>query len=294
MQSDGGSEHIMSNLSGDCTDVISPQKPKAMPGNMSECFRFLGIKVNNLGIPELNSLVRQAIDGKKKIVIAGHNLHSLYVIHHDDKMKLFHDRCVDYVHIDGMGIVLLGRILGYPLRRQDRVTYLDWINPLLAEANACGWRVFYLGRRTSICACLPGVLQQTWPDLKCRTGHWDIEHHPENSLNDSVLQAIAEFQPELLLVGMGNPKQERWILENYARIDANVILTCGAAMDYVAGAVFSPPRWAGRFGIEWLFRLLNEPKHLWRRYLLEPWHILWLLSLEILGRRADPKSESKA
>jgi len=174
-------------------------------------------------------------------------------------MRLFHDRFVDYVHIDGMGIVVLGRILGHPLRREDRVTYLDWIDPLLEEANAQQWKVFYLGMRSSICGRLPEVLRNSWPGLQFRTAHWDNENHSEALLNERILQAVSEFRPQLLLVGMGNPRQERWILENYDRIDANVILTCGAGMDYVAGAVSSPPRWAGRCGIEWLFRLFNEP-----------------------------------
>jgi N-acetylglucosaminyldiphosphoundecaprenol N-acetyl-beta-D-mannosaminyltransferase len=255
-----------------------------MSKDIAPCFHFLGIKVNTLRVPELNSLVGRAVSASEKIVIGGHNLHSLYVFHHDDKMKLFHDRCVDYVHIDGMGIVLLGRILGCPLRREDRVTYLDWIDPLLKEANTRHWKVFYLGMRSSICERLPSALSESWPELNCRAFHWDCERRSEAILDEEALQAISEFRPQLLLVGMGNPRQERWILENYERIDANVILTCGAAMDYVVGAVSSPPRWAGRYGIEWLLRLINEPGHLWRRYLLEPWHILWLLFLEVKAR----------
>jgi N-acetylglucosaminyldiphosphoundecaprenol N-acetyl-beta-D-mannosaminyltransferase len=262
-----------------------------MSGNNTECYRFLGIRVNRLGIRELSALVEQAISTKGKIVIAGHNLHSLYVFHQDDKMRQFHDRFVDYVHIDGMGIVLLGRVLGHPLRRQDRVTFLDWIDPLLQEGNRRRWRIFYLGRRPEICERVPEVLRHIWPDLTFRSAHLDNEGRPENLIDDSVLENISEFQPGLLLVGMGNPRQERWILDNYERINANVILTCGAAMDYVAGAVNSPPRWAGRYGIEWLFRLVDEPRHLWRRYLVEPWHILWLLLLEGVGPREKAKKE---
>src|ERR1700756_4543098 len=164
-----------------------------MSKDISPCFHFLGIKVNTLRIPELNSLVGRAASAGEKIVIAGHNLHSLYVFHHDDKMQLFHDRCVDYVHIDGMGIVLLGRILGYPLRRQDRVTYLDWIDPLLEEANSREWGVFYLGRRPSICGQLPVVLRNSWPGLQFRTAHWDNENQSEALLNERVLQAVSEF-----------------------------------------------------------------------------------------------------
>jgi N-acetylglucosaminyldiphosphoundecaprenol N-acetyl-beta-D-mannosaminyltransferase len=67
-------------------------------------------------------------------------------------------------------------------------------------------------------------------------------------------------------------------------MSANVVLPCGAAMDYVAGAAIAPPRWAGRFCVEWLFRLISEPRHLWRRYLLEPWYVLRLFYLELFSR----------
>src|SRR5437660_12706488 len=114
-------------------------------------YRFLGIRVNALEIPELNNLCAEAIKDNRKSIIACHNLHSLYIFHHDAKMRLFHDR-VDYAHIDGMGIVLLGRLLGCPLKRQYRVTYLDWMNPLLNEAASRRWRVFYLEMKKNICS----------------------------------------------------------------------------------------------------------------------------------------------
>ena len=253
-----------------------------MPSIAPTSFQFLGIEVNNLRIPELNSLVEKTITAQEKIVIAGHNLHSLYVLHHDEEMRIFYNQFVDYVHIDGMGIILLGRLLGHPLRRQDRVTYLDWINPFFELANSREWRIYYLGRRANICERVPEVLQEAWPNLKCLTACWNFPDDSGDSANECVLQAIREFQPKVLLVGMGNPRQERWILDHYDQLDANVILTCGAAMDYVVGALLRPPRWAGRLGVEWLFRLLSEPRHLWRRYLVEPWHILWLLLLELL------------
>jgi N-acetylglucosaminyldiphosphoundecaprenol N-acetyl-beta-D-mannosaminyltransferase len=244
-------------------------------------YRLLGIRVNPLTIPELNSLAAEAVVNNRKIVVANHNLHSLYIFHHDAKMRSFHARA-DYAHIDGMGIVLLGRFLGQPLGRRHRVTYLDWIKPLLSEAAAGAWRVLYIGMRGSICACAEEVLGRDFPGLQFRTVHWDIEHVPENVLRESVLGVVNEFRPQILFVGLGMPRQENWILDNGERISANVILPCGAAMDYVAGAVPRPPRWAGKHGLEWLFRLLSEPRHLWRRYLVEPWYIVGLLSSELI------------
>ena len=90
-------------------------------------FHFLGIRVHATCVSELTALVGAAIAANRKHIVACHNLHSLYLFHHDAKMRAFH-RQVAAVHIDGMGIVLIGRLLGHPLGRRHRVTYLDWID----------------------------------------------------------------------------------------------------------------------------------------------------------------------
>jgi N-acetylglucosaminyldiphosphoundecaprenol N-acetyl-beta-D-mannosaminyltransferase len=99
-----------------------------------------------------------------------------------------------------------------------------------------------------------------------------------------VLAAIRSFRPHILMVGMGMPRQEHWILDNLDEIEVRVILTAGACMDYVAGAVPTPPRWMGRWGLEWLFRLGSDPTRLWRRYLIEPWFVFRLFIRDLLAR----------
>jgi N-acetylglucosaminyldiphosphoundecaprenol N-acetyl-beta-D-mannosaminyltransferase len=74
-------------------------------------------------------------------------------------------------------------------------------------------------------------------------------------------------------VGMGMPRQEHWIMDNLHRLHSMVVLPCGASIDYVCGEIPTPPRWAGRWGLEWLCRLLAEPRRLWKRYLIEPWFL---------------------
>lgn len=259
-----------------------------MTKEVLQSHRFLGIRVDELEISRLNELVTDTVAANGKIIIACHNLHSLYIFHHDPKMRAFHDRA-DYVHIDGMGIVLIGWLLGYPVKRFHRVTYLDWIRPLLEQGNSRKWRVFYLGMRDSICHRVGEVLKRDIPDLDFQTAHWDIENKCEAALKEVVREKINDFQPNILFVGLGQPRQEHWILDNYTHISANVVLPCGAAMDYIAGAASAPPRWAGKLGIEWLFRLVNEPRHLWRRYLIEPWYVLRLFCLQIFRTRLPSK-----
>jgi N-acetylglucosaminyldiphosphoundecaprenol N-acetyl-beta-D-mannosaminyltransferase len=89
-----------------------------------------------------------------------------------------------------------------------------------------------------------------------------------------VIVDINAYAPHILMVGMGMPRQELWILENRHDLRVNVIMPSGAIMDYIAGALPTPPRWLGPLGLEWCYRLLAEPARLSRRYMLEPWFVL--------------------
>ncbi|MBW4626549.1 MAG: WecB/TagA/CpsF family glycosyltransferase [Brasilonema octagenarum HA4186-MV1] len=245
-------------------------------------YKFLGVQVDALSIPELNSLIAQSIKRDKKWIIAHHNLHSLYLHHHDPKMRAFYAKA-DYAHIDGMPLVLLGKLLGFPLKREQRVTYADWVWPLMAEAAVKGWRVFYLGSKPGVAERGARILREKFPGLQISTNHGYINIQKGSPESLATLAAINAYQPHVLMVGMGMPRQEHWTLDNLEHIHTNAILTSGACMDYVAGAVPTPPRWMGKFGLEWLYRLLSEPKRLWRRYLLEPWFVARLFLREILN-----------
>jgi N-acetylglucosaminyldiphosphoundecaprenol N-acetyl-beta-D-mannosaminyltransferase len=230
---------------------------------------LLGVKVDTLSIGELNHLVSEAINKGENILIANHNLHSIYLYHHDDKMEVFYQKA-DYIHIDGMPILLWAKLLGYPVKREQRVTYVDWIYPLMALAESKGFRVFYLGGMPGVAERAAVILRSRYPNLQIQTHHGYFS--PEE--NHAVLDEIRDFQPHILMVGMGMPKQEHWVVDNLEKVSANVILTAGACFDYIAGVIPTPPRWMGRVGLEWLYRLLSEPRRLAKRYLVEPWALL--------------------
>ncbi|MBH8566259.1 WecB/TagA/CpsF family glycosyltransferase [Nostoc sp. CENA67] len=243
-------------------------------------YKFLGIQVDAFSISELNSLIAESIERNQKWIIANHNLHSLYIFHHDTKMRAFYTKA-DYSHIDGMPLVLIGKLLGFPLKREQRVTYADWVWPLMAEAAEKGWRVFYLGSKPGVAERGARILQEKFAGLQIATTDGYIDIRQESPENLATLAAIKAYQPHVLMVGMGMPRQEYWILDNLENIHTNAILTSGACMDYVAGAVPTPPRWMGKLGLEWFYRLWSEPKRLWKRYLLEPWFVARLFLREI-------------
>jgi N-acetylglucosaminyldiphosphoundecaprenol N-acetyl-beta-D-mannosaminyltransferase len=243
-------------------------------------YSLLGAKVDALTIPDLNSLIAEAVERNTKWVIANHNLNSLHLYHHDPKMQAFYAKA-DYVHIDGMPLVLLGQRLGLPLKREHRVTYADWVWPLMAEAAQQGWRIFYLGSKPGVAEQGASILREKFPSLEIATEHGYFDIRPDSQENQTVLSAIHAYQPHVLMVGMSMPRQEHWILDNLEHIQANAILPSGACIDYVAGAIPTPPRWMGRLGLEWLHRLWSEPRRLWKRYLIEPWFIANLFLREM-------------
>jgi len=240
-------------------------------------FDLLGIRFHALSKRDLADRVSQAVDDRARQIIGNHNLHSLYMWFHEPRMREFYS-LTDYTHIDGMSLVLLGRLLGLPLKREHRTGYMDLL-PLLAERAAeREWRIFYLGSKPGVAEKAARMLRSRYPGLQIRThhGHFNAEHSgPENQ---EVLAEIKTYAPDILMVGMGMPRQEVWVLENQKDIAAQAVFCCGALMDYIAGEIPTPPRWIGRLGFEWLYRLLSEPARLWRRYLFEPWSVMGRLA----------------
>lgn len=256
--------------------------------NRKVALKLAGVDVHGLTVDELYDFICAAIVNNEQRIISNHNSHSVYLYHHDEKMRSFYAKSALIV-IDSMPLVFIGRLLGYPLRNENRMTHLDWIPPLLAQAAHNGWRVFYLGSK-------PGVAEkgaQAWksrmPKLQIATHHGYFDIRPASSENQQVIAAINEYRPQILMVGMGMPRQEHWVVDKLEQLNANVIINVGALIDYVAGVIPTPPRWIGRLGLEWLYRLASEPRRLGRRYLLEPWFLIMI----IVGNFVRNKSKIK-
>jgi N-acetylglucosaminyldiphosphoundecaprenol N-acetyl-beta-D-mannosaminyltransferase len=248
--------------------------------NATDTVSFLGLTLQPRSLPEMNDLVEQGIREQRKWIISNHNLHSVYLLHRLAKVREFYSH-VNWTYVDGMPLVALGRLYGYPIQRDQRVTHADWFGPLMKLAAAKGWRVFHLGSLQQVAEKGAAKLRRLYPGLQLEVhgGYFDASHG--SAENEALVERINAYRPDLLMVGMGMPRQEFWTEDNFARLDVQVILSSnGAALDYFADAVPTPPRWSGRYGVEWLFRLANEPRRLFGRYLIEPWYVLLLLLLD--------------
>jgi N-acetylglucosaminyldiphosphoundecaprenol N-acetyl-beta-D-mannosaminyltransferase len=262
--------------------------------NNTETVAFLGVTLQPRSMTEMNRLVEQGISERQRWIIANHNLHSLYLFHRHAKMREFYAGA-RWTHIDGMPLVALGRLYGYPLERRHRVTFADWTYPLMELAARKGWRVFHLGSSKGAAEKGAAELRRLYPGLQIEVSEGYFDARCGSSDNEAMLQRINAYAPDLLMVGMGMPRQEFWTQENFARLDAPVILSSvGAAFEYVAGAVPTPPRWSGRLGLEWAFRMAHDPTRLFKRYFIEPWYILLLLLMDYPRHRNAGKFRAGA
>jgi N-acetylglucosaminyldiphosphoundecaprenol N-acetyl-beta-D-mannosaminyltransferase len=253
-------------------------------------FSLLNVDVDALTFTDIIAIIANAVACGERCLIANHNLHSIYLYHQDPKFAELYSKA-DYIYIDGMPIVHLGRAMGLPFSPATRVTFLDCFTGLMSEAARRSWRVFYLGSKPGVAERGASLLCQLFPTLQIRThqGHFDATLGGES--NRAVVEQINAFEPNILMVGMGMPRQEYWASENLESLRANAIITSGATMDYLAGEIATPPRWTGPFGLYGLSRLIHEPRRLWRRYLLEPWLLMAILARQSFADRKAYESE---
>ena len=234
---------------------------------VSETVPVLGVEVDALTAHDTIERITTAIRAGERLVVGHHNLHSVYLVHEQPELRRFYERA-DVVYADGMPLVLASRLRGTGLQRDHRATMLDWIDPLLERSIAEGWTVYLLGSAPGVIDDAVAALTARHPDVRLawHHGYFDVE----GPANAEVIADINRVRPQLLLVGMGMPRQELWLADNADALAVDVTVTVGGLFDYFAGVSATPPRWMGRVGLEWLGRLVADPRRLAHRYLVEP------------------------
>lgn len=245
-------------------------------------YEVIGVPITPVTQRELLEAIAGAVLERSRFVMVSQNLHSVYLYYRDADVREIQG-AADCVRVDGMPLVWFGRLAGVPVRREHRFGWMDWIDSFMEEAERRSWRVFFIGSRPEAVEKAMAVLRSRYPLLEISGTHGYFD--PDGSENAEVVAHANSVGADILIVGMGMPRQERWLLQNRACLRSPVLLTCGACMDYVAGDQAIPPRWLGQVGLEWLFRLLADPRRMWRRYLVEPFFALSLFISERLALR---------
>ncbi len=166
---------------------------------------------------------------------------------------------------DGMPLVWGARLLGVPLK--ERVAGADLVPALAERAAQKGYSIYLLGAGPGVADRAARILQQRYPGLKI-AGVYSPPFHPGLETEASVLEMIRASRPDILMVALGNPKQEKWIQRYGAQLGVPVMMGVGGSLDFIAGVTKRAPQWMQSSGLEWVWRLAQEPRRLWRRYVV--------------------------
>lgn len=234
---------------------------------------MLGGAMDLVKSAEVFHFVTGKIKAGQKAIIANHNLHSLYLIQKNDEIREFFRRA-DLIEVDSMPLIFWARINGRPSRKFHRATYLDWRDEFWDKVCEQGWRVFFLGSEPGVAEKARERILARWPDVQLEVRHGYFDMAPDSAENLAIVEQINTFGADVVLVGMGMPRQEIWILRNIDRLKACAAFTVGGAFDYEAGVQKPAPRWLGQFGIEWFYRLVVDPRRKFHRYCVEPFYLI--------------------
>jgi N-acetylglucosaminyldiphosphoundecaprenol N-acetyl-beta-D-mannosaminyltransferase len=221
----------------------------------------LGIDVFSLRMAQLLNICKEHIDSKKTLLLGVVNVAKLVNSRKNDELyKSLME--ADIVLADGLPIIWFSRLLGDPL--PERVTGIDIMYKLLKEANEKNYRVYFLGAKPEALQTMIKTIQKDYPGIPIagyRDGYFD-----KNEEQD-VAKDIKDSHADILFVGISSPKKEKFLKNWLYYLDVPICHGVGGSFDILAGVTIRAPIWMQKSGLEWLYRLIQEPRRMWKRYL---------------------------
>ena len=227
-----------------------------------ETYSLLDVSFSNITIKDVLTKLSNSNDSEQKKIVSFVNAHclNLAVENNDFKRILSHS---DLVLPDGIGVQMACRMKGYFLK--DNVNGTDLFPLLLKVIQEKNKSIFLLGGTAEVNKNLILFLEKNFPNLNITGGH---HGHFNEKENEAVIDLINHHQPDYLFVAFGVPKQEVWIHQHKDKINAKVLLAVGGLFDFYSGKNRRAPHWMREFGLEWIYRIYQEPKRMWRRYIV--------------------------
>jgi N-acetylglucosaminyldiphosphoundecaprenol N-acetyl-beta-D-mannosaminyltransferase len=242
----------------------------------------LGVGVSAINIPLAVQTIELWIEQRDPHYVCVTGVHGVMESQADQDLRAIHNRA-GLVTPDGMPLVWVGRLKGQ--RQMTRVYGPDLMLALCERAAEKGYRHYFYGGAEGVPEQLAEALRVRFPGLQV-AGTYSPPFRPLTPEEDAdVVSMINAADPDIVWVGLSTPKQERWMAAHVSRIHAPVMLGVGAAFDFHTGRKPQAPGWMQRNGLEWLFRLLTEPKRLWKRYVYNNPRFIALILLQSLGLR---------
>jgi N-acetylglucosaminyldiphosphoundecaprenol N-acetyl-beta-D-mannosaminyltransferase len=240
---------------------------------------ILGCVFDRLSMAETIARIEEIIAARRPSQHLAISATNVVAVHDDPRLRRIMHECA-IVSADGQGIVWASRLLGDPL--PERVNAADLMEALFPVAEARGYRVYVLGARQEVLERAISNLRRQFPKLEIagyRNGYFGSEDDAE------VVEHVRGAGADLLFAAMSSPKKEYWLSENKHELGVPFVMGVGGAIDAVAGLTRRAPVWVRKIGMEWFFRMIQEPRRLARRFVVGNAKFLRILLGELARSR---------
>lgn len=232
-------------------------------GNYQAKLNIFDLEFDNVSMKQGLELIEKTVDSEEK--------KKFFFVNPDCMNKLYKDREyfaileeADYIFPDGIGISIACNILKTPLL--ENVNGTDMLPYLCELSQKKDYSLFLFGAKPGVAEKMKKKLQEKFTKLKIvgtHSGYFDWQKD-----SPSIVEEINDSQANILLVAFGVPKQEQWITENMTKLKPQVLMGVGGLFDFYSGEMTRAPKWMREVGLEWLYRLMKEPKRMWKRYII--------------------------
>jgi len=229
---------------------------------MKNRYQILNTYVNALSMDETIEYVEKIIEERKPTQHVVINASKVNLMEKDEQLRTIVNDC-PLINADGSSIVWAAKLLGVPLR--ERVTGIDLFLKLVEIAEQKAYKIYLFGAKEEVVQKVKKIFVTKYPKLQivgCRNGYFAEEDEAE------MVKEMAKSKADIMFVAFSSPKKEYWINKYLNTMDIPFVMGVGGSFDVVAGVTKRAPKWMQRCGMEWFYRFIQEPKRMWKRYIV--------------------------
>lgn len=243
---------------------------------MKTRIRMMNFFVDNLNRIETLELIDSFIQKRELVQHVVVNAGKAVIMQKDKKLREIVNKC-KLINADGQAIVWGSKFLKRPLK--ERVTGIDLMYDVIDLAAKKGYRIYFFGARQEVVQEVTKIFQEKHPGLQVagfRNGYFSEKE------NDGIVTNIRDSNADILFVAFSSPKKEFWLSRYQEELNVPFVMGVGGSFDVVAGVTTRAPKWMQEMGLEWFYRFLQEPRRMWKRYLIGNSKFIYYLMKERL------------
>lgn len=225
-------------------------------------FKIMNTYVNAISMEETISEIEKIIEKKKPTQHVVINASKVNLMEKDPKLRKIVNSC-PLINADGASIVWAAKRMGIPLK--ERVTGCDLFQKLVVVAEKKGYKIYLFGAKEEVVKKVKAIFEEKYPDIQIvgyRNGYFTEADEPE------IVKDMAESGADMMFVAFSSPKKEYWVNKYIKQLNIPFVMGVGGSFDIVAGVTERAPKWWQDHGLEWLYRFIQEPRRMWKRYII--------------------------